>query len=153
MSDMIKLRLFLVINIPKRELTNYYSITFVANMKPFFSPHLYHQMALTLHEYRWRLLLWSGFAFTLYILLEGQIVFTTPNSLVWLALFILFSALQSLVFAAFIFFFYNLPSLKAETSYWFKVYRTIEWCEAILFTLLLPLPTIVFIYALFTVNN
>ena len=117
------------------------------------SPQLYHQMALTLHNYRWRLLLWSVFAFTLYMLLENQIALSTPKGLVWLALFILFSALQSLVFSSFIFFFYNLPSSKAEDRYWLKIYRTIEWCEAILFTILLPLPMIVFVYALFTVNS
>jgi len=93
----------------------------------------------------------------LFSLLQMQINTETPITLIWLALFILFSGLQLLVFSAFIFFFQQLPSKKAEleqneeNQFWLKLYQSVEWCEAILFFILLPLPTISFIYALFVV--
>ncbi|WDE13924.1 hypothetical protein [Thalassomonas haliotis] len=122
-------------------------------MKYWFTPESFHLAATTLSPLRWRLLSWSLFAFILFLLLQAQIRFATPNLLVWVALFILFSALQALVLASFIFFFQVLPSDNAKTRYWFQLYRVIEWCETLLFALLLPLPTLSFIYALLSVNG
>lgn len=122
-------------------------------MKYWFTPEIFQQVALLLLSYRWRLLMWSLLAFLLFMILEMQIATSTPSPLVWLAIFILFAALQALVFASFIFFFQTLPSTKAEDTFWFKIYRTIEWCEAILFTILLPLPLLTFLYALLSVNG
>ena len=62
--------------------------------------------------------------------------------------FILFAALQALVVASFIFIFQVLPSNKAENKPLIKFYRIIEWCEAIIFTIILPLPMFFFFYAL-----
>ncbi|WP_440876087.1 hypothetical protein [Thalassotalea sp. PLHSN55] len=117
-------------------------------MKSPVTPDLFQQLALTFIAFRWHLLAWSAFGFILFPLLQLQIQSQTPTWLVWVALFILFAALQALVLAAFIFFFQNLPSSKATDRYWFRVYRTVEWCETVLFALLLPLPTLIFIYAL-----
>lgn len=123
------------------------------DMKYWFTPENFHLAATTLSPLRWRLLAWSLFAFILFLLLQAQIKFATPNLLVWVALFILFFALQALVLASFIFFFQVLPSDNAKTRYWFQLYRVIEWCETLLFALLLPLPTLSFIYALLSVNG
>lgn len=117
-------------------------------MKHWFTPESFHYLAINLAEYKWRLLAWSAGAFLLFMLLETQIGNTTPASLVWLALAILFLALQLLVFGAFIFFFQVLPSTKTDNQQWFQFYRSIEWCETLLFALLLPLPTISYLYAL-----
>ena len=122
-------------------------------MKYWITPELFQQIALFLVDYKWRLLLWSLLSFVLFALLDMQIVLTTPNLLVWLAIFILFAAIQSLIFAAFIFFFQQLPSSKAEDAYWFKLYRTVEWCETLLFALLLPMPILTFIYAIIIANG
>jgi hypothetical protein len=73
---------------------------------------------------------------------------STPSVLVWFAIFILFAALQALVVASFIFFFQTLPSNKEDNKQWRKFYRTIEWCEAIVFTVIFPLPMLLYIYAL-----
>ena len=118
-------------------------------MKYILTPILFNQVATLLWNIRWRLLQWSFLGFVLFMLLQSQVELTTPNLLVWLALFILFSALELLVIASFIFFFKSLPSTKAKTKPWFRFYRTIEWCEAIIFTLLLPFPIIVYLYLLF----
>ena len=117
-------------------------------MKIWLSPESFHLTALTLLNYRWRLLVWSVFSFVLFAVLQIQIMLSTPTFLVWVALFILFMAIQLLVIASFIFFFQKLPSTYANNNYWFKLYRCIEWCETLLFFFLLPLPTLIFLYAL-----
>ena len=114
-----------------------------------FTPESFQYLARLFGHYRWRLLLWSGLSFALYLLLNSQIQLVTPNALVWLTLFILFAALQALVLSSFIFFFHKLPSSQANKGFWFSFYRTVEWCETILFTFLLPLPALTFIYALY----
>ena len=114
-------------------------------MKYILTPNLFNQIATLLWGIRWRLLQWSLFGFILFMLLQNQIKLTTPNILVWLSLFILFSALQTLVISSFIFFFKHLPSTKAKTKQWYRFYRTIEWCEAIIFTVLVPFPIIVYL--------
>ena len=118
-------------------------------MKYMLTPNMFNQISNRFWNVRWRLLQWSGFGFILFIVLQSQISYTTPDILVWLALFILFFALQALVVSSFLFFFKNLPSTKAKTKQWFNFYRTIEWCEAIIFTLLLPFPIIIYLYMLF----
>lgn len=122
-------------------------------MKHWFTPKSFHQLALIVSPYRWRLLAWSALVFALYLLLETQITQTTPNTLVWLSLFILFASLQILVFASFIFFFKKLPSTLVKDTAWRKLYQVVEWCEAMLFALLLPLPSLVFLYALCMVSG
>jgi hypothetical protein len=117
-------------------------------MKYYFEPAVFNNIAITLTSYRWQLIAWSAFSFCLFLLLNWQIELSTPTSLVWLAIFILFSALQTLVIASFIFFFQVLPSTKEENKAWLKFYKAIEWCEAILFTFILPLPMLLFIYAM-----
>lgn len=116
-------------------------------MKPPITPELFNYIAISISRFKWHLLAWSVFLFCLFVLLQTQIQFNTPNFLVWLAIFILFTAIESLVIAAFIFFFQILPSTKENNIHWQKFYRVIEWCEAILFCLLLPLPALLFIYA------
>jgi hypothetical protein len=116
-------------------------------MKPPISPELFNYIAISLSRFKWQLLAWSAFFFCLFILLQSQIQLNTPSPLVWLAIFILFTAIESLVISAFIFFFQVLPSSRENNQTWQQFYRTIEWCEALLFTLLLPLPIILFIYA------
>ena len=118
-------------------------------MKYMLTPSVFNQIAILLWNVRWRLLQWSLFGFILFIVLQNQINFSTPNLLVWFALFILFFALQILVIASFIFFFKNLPSTKAKSQNWFTFYRIIEWCEALIFTLLIPFPTLIYLYMLF----
>jgi len=122
-------------------------------MNYWITPELFQQIALLFTGYQWRFLLWSLLSFALFAFLNIQIALTTPDILVWLTVFILFFAIQNLVFAAFIFFFQQLPSSKADDRYWFKLYRTIEWCETLLFALLLPLPPIIFCYALYVANS
>tara|TARA_R110000744_G_scaffold98144_2_gene189613 strand:- start:3420 stop:3788 length:369 start_codon:yes stop_codon:yes gene_type:complete len=111
------------------------------------SPELFNYIAITFARFKWQLLAWSIFFFVLFIGLQSQIQLKTPSVLVWLAILILFVAIESLVVAAFMFFFQVLPSTREENIAWFKFYRTIEWCETILFTILLPLPIVLFIYA------
>ncbi len=118
-------------------------------MKYLLTPTFFSQISNLLWSYRWKLMQWSAFSFTLFIILQNQINLATPNMLVWVALFILFFALQALVISAFIFFFKHLPSKKAKSRQWFTFYRTIEWCEAIIFTAILPFPTIIYCYMLF----
>ena len=118
-------------------------------MRCFFSPQICHYIAICLYEYRWRLLLWSGLTFLLFIMLQQQISQSTPNSLVWLSIFILFIALQALVVGSFIFFFQSLASIKERQIFWLKFYLAIEWSEAILFSFILPLPMLLYFYALF----
>lgn len=111
------------------------------------SPELFNYIAISFARFKWPLLTWSLLLFALFIILQTQIQFNTPSTLVWLAILILFTAIESLVVAAFMFFFQVLPSTKEENKAWFKFYRLIEWCETILFTVLLPLPIILFMYA------
>ena len=110
------------------------------------SPEFYHFAAIKLAQYKWSLLFQGIAALLLYLLLQAQITMNTPNILVWGALTILFFALQSLVFASFIFFFLRLASSENQANTWFNFYRFIEWSETILFTILLPLPLIMFSY-------
>jgi hypothetical protein len=116
-------------------------------MKPPVSPELFNYLAISLSRFKWQLLAWSAFFFCLFFLLQTQIQLNTPSFLVWLAIFILFAAIESLIIAAFIFFFQVLPSSRESNSSWLQFYQIIEWCEALLFTILLPLPIILFIYA------
>lgn len=131
-------------------------------MKLYFSPDIFHIFAQRFSSLRWRLLSWSLLFMSLFALVQTQINSNTPTELLWLAFFILFTGLQLLVFSAFIFFFLQLPSKKeakkqkpkrsSQSNYWYKLYRGVEWCEAILFFILLPLPTLIFIYALIIVS-
>jgi len=118
-------------------------------MRYLFTPTHYNHVALFFVEQRWRLLIWSACAFFLFVFLERQIENSTPDILIWLALFILFSALQALVLSSFIFFFQNLASIKVQQGALYRFYCFVEWCEAFIFTLLLPFPTLVFIYAIY----
>lgn len=126
-------------------------------MKLYCSPNLFHLLAQQFIHLRWRLLLWSFLLISLFVLLQKQIGAETPKALIWLALFILFSGLQSLIFSAFIFFFQQLPSTKEirnqnkENQFWLKLYQGVEWCEALLFFIILPMPVLIFIYALFVI--
>lgn len=122
-------------------------------MKHWFTPTTFHLVAVTCSPYRWRLLAWSAFALLLFVILETQMAKTTPDSLVWIALLILFSALQSLVLASFIFFFQTLPSTLARGRYWLKFHLIVEWGETLLFTILLPLPALIYLYALFSISG
>ncbi|MEW6992000.1 hypothetical protein AADZ91_15130 [Colwelliaceae bacterium 6441] len=120
-------------------------------MKLWLTPEVFNNIAISIVDYRWKLLSWSIFSFILFLILQNEVVAQTPTALVWLVILILFSALQTLVIASFIFFFRVLPSSKTQNKQWIKFYRTIEWCEAILFSFILPLPTLLFIYAFITV--
>ncbi len=132
-------------------------------MKLYFSPINFHYIAKNISGFRWQLLSWSIALLALFVLLQSQVSSTTPLTLILLTLFVLFTGLQLLVFSAFIFFFFKLASdkeilknkpvnvnidEKRQKNYWFKFYRAIEWCEATLFFILLPLPSLIFIYAL-----
>lgn len=112
------------------------------------SPELFNYIAITFARFKWQLLAWCLFFFVLFIALQSQIQLRTPTTLVWLAIFILFIAIESLVISAFMFFFQVLPSTREENASWYRFYRTIEWCETILFAILLPLPMVLFFYAL-----
>jgi len=118
-------------------------------MKYLLTPEVFNQVAVLFWNTRWRFLQWSLFSFVLFLILQSQISSSTPNVLVWLALLILFFALQILVLASFIFFFKNLPSTKAKSTHWYRFYRVIEWCETLIFTLLIPFPTLIYLYMLF----
>ncbi len=137
-------------------------------MKLYFSPTFFNLIAKKLVGFRWRFLSWSIALLALFVLLQTQLISTTPRPLLLLALFILFMGLQLLILSAFIFFFWQLPShregskkesLNADSKNllpgisWLKFYRTIEWCEATLFFILLPLPSLTFIYALFIMTG
>jgi hypothetical protein len=131
-------------------------------MKLYFSPDTFHLYAQRFSPFRWRFLSWSLMLLALFVLVQSQISSSTPTPLLWLAFLLLFSGLQLLVFSAFILFFLQLPSHKEarkalikstqNKSYWYQLYRLVEWCEAILFFILLPLPTLIFFYALITVS-
>ncbi|WP_206485494.1 hypothetical protein [Thalassotalea sp. G2M2-11] len=120
-------------------------------MKVWLTPEIFNSVALTAISYRWKLLAWSLGGFILFYLLQTQVGTQTPAILIWLTIFILFSALQALVFSAFIFFFQELASNKVQDKIWIRFYRIIEWCETILFGFILPLPTLLFIYALIVI--
>jgi hypothetical protein len=121
-------------------------------MKYCFTPNICHNIAISLYEFRWWSLLWSGLTFALFIILQQQINQSTPNTLVWLSIFILFFALQALVVGSFIFFFQALASIKERQVFWVTFYRAVEWSEAIIFSFILPLPMLLFFYALFSVQ-
>jgi hypothetical protein len=121
-------------------------------MKYCFTPNICHNIAISLYEFRWWSLLWSGLTFALFIILQQQINQSTPNTLVWLSIFILFFALQALVVGSFIFFFQALASIKERQAFWVTFYRAVEWSEAIIFSFILPLPMLLFFYALFSVQ-
>ncbi|MGB1261585.1 MAG: hypothetical protein ACPG52_01640 [Cognaticolwellia sp.] len=116
-------------------------------MKIYLSPELFNYIAISFSRVKWQLLAWSLFFFALFMLLQAQIQLKTPSALVWLAILILFVAIESLVLSAFMFFFQILPSSREENPIWHKFYRLIEWCETILFAILLPLPIVLFFYA------
>lgn len=116
-------------------------------MKFSISPELFNYIAITFARFKWQLLAWCLFFFVLFIGLQSQIKMQTPSLLVWLAILILFIAIESLVISAFMFFFQVLPSTREENASWYRFYRTIEWCETILFAILLPLPIVLFCYA------
>ncbi len=120
-------------------------------MRLLITPEVFQQLALTFVSYRWRLLFWSMLGFVLFVLLMFQIKEATPTPLVWLAISILFASFQALVLSSFIFFFQNLASIKEKNQQWYKLYRTIEWCEAFLFSLLLPAPILLFTYAMIAI--
>ena len=126
-------------------------------MKLYCSPDLFHLLAQQFFSFRWRLMLWGLLLISFFSILQGKISTETPKELIWLALFILFTGLQLLIFSAFIFFFQQLPSKieaarhNENSQFWFKLYKGIEWCEAVLFFIILPLPTITFVYAMFIV--
>lgn len=117
-------------------------------MKYYFTPKVFHSLAQTLINTRWKLLLGSTLGISLYLILNTQIHSATPDVLVWVNVFIIFAAIQALVVSAFIFFFEYLPSESAKERFWYQLYRFVEWSEAILFTILLPLPSLIFIFAL-----
>lgn len=117
-------------------------------MRLYFTPTTFQNIAKIFHHFRWRLLLWSALSFTLFLITNEQITQLTPITLVWLSLFILFFALQLLVLSAFIFFFRSLPSQQTKEPFWMNLYNLIEWCEALIFTFLLPLPTLIFCFVL-----
>lgn len=116
-------------------------------MRSIISPELCQNIALSFITLKIKLLAWSIFLFCLFYFLKGKISSQTPDALIWLAILILFIAIQSLIFASFIYFFQELASHKENPDWLKKFYRTIEWCEAALFTLLIPLPSAMFIYA------
>ncbi len=120
-------------------------------MRTWLSPETFNNIAIMLAHYRWKLLMWSVFAFVLFVILQYQVVYATPQSLIWLVIFILFAALQALVLSSFIFFFQVLPSTKITNKKLYKFYRAIEWCEAVLFGFILPLPILLFVYAYITI--
>lgn len=122
-------------------------------MKYPFTPKNFNYIAISTSRIKWQLLLWSIFGFTLFAGLKSQINFNTPSFLLWLAIFILFSAIEALVVTTFIFFFQNLPSLNEHNPYWYRFYQVIEWCETFLFTILLPLPMILFIYTFYHLHG
>lgn len=110
------------------------------------TPEIFHEVALTFRSYRWRLLGLSGAVLLLFILLTPLIHDGTPLFLLMVLFFLLFSALQSLVCAAFIFFFQQLPSQANTQASWKNFYRMIEVSETFLFALILPSPLLIFIY-------
>ncbi len=117
-------------------------------MKHYFTPHNFHHISKKYSAFKWRLLLWSALLFVFYLILEAEIVDSTPHSLIWLTLALLFLSIQCLVFASFVFFFQVLPSQQISNKSWLRFYQIIEWCETLLFAFLLPMPTLSFIYAL-----
>lgn len=110
------------------------------------TPEVFHEVALTFRSYRWRLLGLSGATLLLFILLTTLINDATPLFLLMVLFFLLFLALQSLVCAAFIFFFQKLPSEADTQVSWKNFYRIIEISETYLFALILPSPVLIFIY-------
>lgn len=120
-------------------------------MKYWINPQILNGIAISISPWRWRLLIWSALTFVLFVLLTLIIDSTTPAFLVWIAMFILFAALQILVIASFIFFFQVLPSSKVDDKRLLNFYKAIEWCESIIFCVILPLPTLLYIYALIVI--
>ena len=118
-------------------------------MKYYFTPNVFNVLAQTLVNIRWKLLLWGVLGIALYLVLNSLIQSTTPNVLVWINVFIIFASLQALVISTFIFFFQYLPSENTDESFLYQLYKIVEWSEAILFTILLPLPSLIFIFAFF----
>ncbi len=115
------------------------------------SPELFNNLAITLYDFRWRIILWSICSFVLSFVLQQQLHKQAPYVFLIITLSLLFLALQSLVLAAFIFFFQRLPSNQYQQDGLHYFYRAIEWCETLLFTILLPLPLLMFIYALWVI--
>lgn len=113
------------------------------------TPKNFQNIAIMFHDYRWRCMGLCVAMLALFLFLEPFVTKNTPDYLLALLFFILFSALQCLIFAAFIFFFYQLPSDKTTMTSWQKFYRIIEKSEVYLFAVILPFPTLIFIYGVF----
>lgn len=120
-------------------------------MKFIVSPDLFNNLAITFYDSRWRILIGGICSFVLSFVLQQQLHAKTPLPLLLITLFLLFLALQSLVLAAFIFFFQRLPSNMNLNDGLHRFYRAVEWCETLLFAILLPLPLLLFCYALWVV--
>lgn len=110
------------------------------------SPQLFQYFAITLNEYRWHFFMWAAFCFCLFFSLLNFISASTPLILLWLVILCLTLGFQLLIIAAFIMFFRNLPSNNAAEQQWLTLYRTVEWCEAILFSFMLPMPLLLLAY-------
>jgi hypothetical protein len=121
-------------------------------MTYFFTPQLYQTIANVFYEYRFRLLIWSISSFILFTLLTTQMNVNTPTFLIIFNMFIMFLGLQTLVFSSFLFFFQELPSSYEKNKSWLMLYQLIEWGETLLFTVLLPLPFIFFIFAMIKIT-
>lgn len=119
-----------------------------SDMAYYFTPQVFNQIAISYQSYRWQLLLWSILGLALYVLLLEQSKNNTPDILIWLNISIVLASIQALVLSAFIFFFQSLPSQSTNEIFWQKLYWIVEWSEAILFTILLPFPSLIFIFAL-----
>ena len=115
------------------------------------SPFIFHLLAISFYEYRWRFILYSSFSFIFYLAAQHLVTVNTANIFIWLVIFSLFAALQLLVIAAFIFFFASLASIKEHQPFWQRLYQSVEWIEAILFSFILPLPSLLFIYAFISI--
>jgi len=120
-------------------------------MKFLITPDHFQQIAISFVSYRWKLLMWSIGGFLLFTLLQFQITSNTPWPLVWIAIALLFISIQSLILSSFIFFFRQLASNTTDDSTWLAIYKTIEWCETILFAILLPLPPLTLVYAILNI--
>ena len=120
-------------------------------MRFMITPDHFQQIAISFLSYRWKLLFWSIGGFLLFSLLQFQITSNTPWPLVWFAIAILFLSIQSLILSSFIFFFRQLSSNSTTESTWVTIYKIIEWCETVLFTILLPLPLLFLFYAVINI--
>lgn len=107
------------------------------------SPFNFHFIALMFADRMKPCLLVALAFFIAFLGLQSLNLPSQSSLLVWLPTMTILSAIEFIIFAAFLAFFKHLHSHDAENETALKFYQLKEWLEVCLFTILLPLPLLI----------